>query len=47
MTGTLGGITPVREIDGHVMRSATPGPVTTRLRDLYAELKDADAARSA
>ncbi len=47
VTGTLGGITPVREIDGHVMRSATPGPVTTRLRDLYAELKDADAARSA
>ncbi len=47
VTGTLGGITPVREIDGHVLRSPTPGPVTSRLRDLYAGLKDADAARAA
>ena len=46
VTGTLGGITPVREIDGHVLRSPAPGPVTSRLRDLYANLKDADAARA-
>ena len=44
VTGTLGGITPVREVDGHALRSPTPGPLTSRLRDLYADLKDADAA---
>ncbi|MEI9932536.1 MAG: hypothetical protein WDM89_18860 [Rhizomicrobium sp.] len=45
MTGTFGGITPVREIDGYTMPQTLPGPVTTRLRALYAQLKDADAAR--
>jgi branched-chain amino acid aminotransferase len=43
VTGTLGGITPIRAIDGHVMRH-TPGPITTRLRALYAALMDSDAA---
>jgi branched-chain amino acid aminotransferase len=43
VTGTLGGVTPVRAIDGHPMPS-TPGPVTTRLRTLYAALMDSDAA---
>jgi branched-chain amino acid aminotransferase len=44
VTGTMGGITPVRSIDGHAMRAA-PGPVTQRLRDLYAALIEKDAAR--
>jgi branched-chain amino acid aminotransferase len=42
VTGTLGGITPVRTIDGHSMH-AVMGPVTTRLRSLYAALMDSDA----
>ncbi len=45
VTGTFGGLTPVREIDGHVLPAALPGPVTTRLRAAYEALKDADAAR--
>jgi branched-chain amino acid aminotransferase len=44
VTGTMAGLTPVRRIDGHVMPAA-PGPVTRRLRALYADLKDAEAAR--
>jgi len=42
VTGTLGGITPVRMIDGHAME-AVMGPVTKRLRSLYAALMDSDA----
>lgn len=42
VTGTFGGLTPVRSIDGRVLPQALPGPVTGRLRDLYAALKDAD-----
>ena len=45
VTGTLGGITPVRQIDGHELAPPLPGPVTARLQDLYDRLKDADAAR--
>ena len=45
VTGTFGGLTPVREVDGHVMPGETPGPVTQRLRELYVGLKDAEAAR--
>ncbi len=44
VTGTFGGLTPVREIDGRVLPAALPGPVTKRLRELYAALKDEDAA---
>jgi len=44
VTGTFGGLTPVREIDGHVLPAALPGPITQRLRTLYADLKDRDAA---
>ncbi|MBS0363156.1 MAG: aminotransferase class IV [Proteobacteria bacterium] len=44
VTGTFGGLTPVREVDGHVLPAALPGPVTQRLRALYEALKDADAA---
>jgi branched-chain amino acid aminotransferase len=43
VTGTFGGITPVREIDGHVMPAGTPGPLTTKLRELYEGLKDEQA----
>ena len=42
ITGTLGGLTPVRQIDDAVL-PACPGPVTRRLRSLYEALKDADA----
>jgi branched-chain amino acid aminotransferase len=44
VTGTLGGVTPVRSIDG-AMLGACPGPVTRRLTALYEALKDEDAAR--
>ena len=46
VTGTFGGLTPVREIDGYTLPEALPGPVTEKLRALYAALKDADAARA-
>ncbi len=44
VTGTFGGLTPVREIDGRVLPAALPGPLTGRLRTLYAELKDHEAS---
>jgi branched-chain amino acid aminotransferase len=44
VTGTFGGLTPVREIDGRTLPAALPGPMTKRLRDLYAALKEKDAA---
>jgi branched-chain amino acid aminotransferase len=43
VTGTFGGLTPVREVDGQILPAALPGPVTAQLRQLYAELKDRDA----
>ncbi|MDQ0464566.1 branched-chain amino acid aminotransferase [Caulobacter ginsengisoli] len=45
VTGTFGGLTPIREIDGRALPLALPGPVTTRLKALYEALKDAEAAR--
>ena len=45
VTGTFGGLTPVREIDGRDLPLTLPGPVTTRLRGLYEALKDAEAAK--
>jgi branched-chain amino acid aminotransferase len=45
VTGTFGGITPVRAIDGHALTESLPGPVTQRLRQLYEILKDSEAAR--
>jgi len=42
VTGTMGGITPVREIDGHVL--GINGPLTSRIAQTYAAMKDADAA---
>jgi branched-chain amino acid aminotransferase len=41
VTGTMGGVTPVREIDG---RALPGGPVTARVAAAYDALKDADAA---
>jgi branched-chain amino acid aminotransferase len=43
VTGTFGGLTPVREIDGRRLPAALPGPVTQRLRTSYEALKDAQA----
>ncbi|HVY87923.1 MAG TPA: aminotransferase class IV, partial [Hyphomonadaceae bacterium] len=43
VTGTFGGITPVRSVDGHALPAGTPGPVTQRLRSLYESLKDEQA----
>jgi branched-chain amino acid aminotransferase len=40
VTGTFGGLTPVREIDGVTLADSLPGPVTQRLRTLYEALKD-------
>lgn len=45
VTGTFGGLTPVREIDGRLLPLALPGPVTSRLRALYEALKDAEAGQ--
>jgi branched-chain amino acid aminotransferase len=44
VTGTFGGLTPVRSIDGHVLPYGLPGPITSRLRAAYDALKD-EAAR--
>ncbi|RYE03409.1 MAG: aminotransferase class IV [Sphingomonadales bacterium] len=43
VTGTMGGITPVRSIDGHPMPLVN-GPVTQRIAAAYEAMKDADAA---
>lgn len=43
VTGTFGGLTPVREVDGQPLKEALPGPMTARLRGLYEALKDRDA----
>jgi branched-chain amino acid aminotransferase len=43
VTGTFGGLTPVRSIDGHALAEALPGPMTARLRAAYGALKDRDA----
>ena len=47
VTGTFGGITPVREIDGRVLSATLPGPVTQRVHTLYAALCDAQPAGAA
>jgi branched-chain amino acid aminotransferase len=44
VTGTFGGLTPVREVDGVTLPQALPGPVTQRLKALYEALKDSEAA---
>jgi branched-chain amino acid aminotransferase len=44
VTGTFGGIVPVREIDGGAFAVAPQDGLTRRLDSLYAQLKDEDAA---
>ncbi|QIG81151.1 aminotransferase class IV [Stakelama tenebrarum] len=43
VTGTMGGITPVRAIDGRELPQVN-GPVTQAVTDAYQVMKDADAA---
>ncbi len=38
VTGTFGGVTPVRAIDGRVLPAPLPGPLTSRIADAYADL---------
>jgi branched-chain amino acid aminotransferase len=38
VTGTMGGLTPVVQLDGRPIGSGSPGPVTKRLSDLFASL---------
>jgi branched-chain amino acid aminotransferase len=38
VTGTMGGLTPVLSLDGRVIGTGRPGPVTTRLAGLFAQL---------
>jgi branched-chain amino acid aminotransferase len=47
VTGTFGGITPVRVIDGHSLTHVLPGPVTQRVHELYRGLQDAQATQKA
>ncbi|HTT82196.1 MAG TPA: aminotransferase class IV [Rhizomicrobium sp.] len=44
VTGTFGGVVPVRTIDGRAIAVAPEGGLTRRLDALYRELKDEDAA---
>ena len=43
VTGTFGGLTPIRSVDGRDLPAALPGPLTQRLGALYAALKDSEA----
>jgi branched-chain amino acid aminotransferase len=38
VTGTMGGLTPVLELDGRTIGAGSPGPVTRRLSALFADL---------
>jgi branched-chain amino acid aminotransferase len=38
VTGTMGGLTPVVQLDGRPIGSGSPGPVTKRLSELFADL---------
>ncbi|MDQ6873566.1 MAG: aminotransferase class IV [Actinomycetota bacterium] len=38
VTGTMGGLTPIIEVDGRPIGAGRPGPVTHRLRAAYADL---------
>jgi len=35
VTGTFGGVTPIRTLDGRVYPAGTPGPITAKLAALY------------
>lgn len=38
LTGTAAEVTPVREIDGRVVGSGEPGPVTRKAQDLFSQV---------
>jgi branched-chain amino acid aminotransferase len=38
VTGTMGGLAPVTALDGRTVSGGSPGPVTVRLTELFAEL---------
>ncbi len=38
LTGTAAEITPVLEVDGKPVNNGKPGPITTRLKDMYREI---------
>ena len=40
ITSTAGGIMPVRSVDGEQVADGAPGPVTTRLKDMYWRLHE-------
>lgn len=42
VTGTFGGLTPVREVDGRAIGKGGMGPMTTRLHELYDDAVAAD-----
>lgn len=46
VTGTFGGLTPVRQVDDHELDDV-PGPLTARLQGLYADALAADVAERA
>ena len=46
VTGTFGGITPVREIDGRRLSATLPGPRTRQVRQLYEALKNSYAKQA-
>jgi branched-chain amino acid aminotransferase len=43
VTGTFAGLTPVREIDGRVMRDGRRGPMCKRLQDAYMQLVETES----
>ena len=45
MTGTFGGLTPVREVDGRFIGDGGRGAMCERLQRLYADLIQQDVAR--
>jgi branched-chain amino acid aminotransferase len=47
VTGTFGGITPVRSVDGSSFAGTLPGPITRRVHQLYVDLQDAQAPSGA
>jgi branched-chain amino acid aminotransferase len=46
VTGTFGGVTPVRVIDGRTLPGGLPGPVTVRLAELYAVMVERETPGS-
>lgn len=44
VTGTFGGVTPVREVDGRTIGDALPGPITQELQRLYSRAVERSVA---